>query len=268
MGFLKQSFLLFLALSYAFTVGAQPFSGNWQGTLASPQNQAHSYPSTLALRVDGAKVTGTILMQGTGVTDTYVLQGSIQGNQAAGTATYPTDGTVFQFEAMITNGQLIMAIGQNKVASMAGTFVRADNSTTGQRKAEPTVSKNVPADGLARNTRLTGTWATTSYYGSSGFSSSVRTTLIFFPDGRMGSGGSSANASYEGAGGSSNVNSSGNGVEVAEGVSWYTKGDQIWLHATRKNIPDEVFGKFSIADNGRNMLLYRGNGKKIYERVN
>ncbi|MEZ0540740.1 hypothetical protein [Fibrella arboris] len=250
----------------SLAVCAQQLAGSWQGALTSPQQPTVSYPTTISFQQTGSQLMGTVRMQSAGVTETYSIKGNVQGNQATGTATYPKDGTTFQFEGMLTNGQLVIAFGLNNVAVMTGTLTRPGTLETS--KTENVPSRSVPADKLARDARLAGTWATTSYYGSgTQFYSSTRTMIVFFPDGRIGSGGASVNASYSGDAGSVNGGSSGSGVQMAEGAAWYTKGDQIWVHATRGKEPDQLLGRYSLSDNSQQMLLYQGNGKKIYERV-
>ncbi|MBO0938155.1 hypothetical protein J2I47_16505 [Fibrella sp. HMF5335] len=259
---------LWFILSSPPSLQAQKLVGSWQGTLVLSQNAVMTFPATITFRLNSAQLTGTLVMQAQGVAETYTLQGTTQNDQAAGTATYPKDGAVFQFEALLTNEQLAFGVGLNNAPIMAGTFKRAGQASV-PNQLKNALPPNTATDGLARNARLVGVWATTSTYQSGAdFYGSTRSTLVFFADGRLGSGGSSANASYSGNAGSSSGNSSGGGVTVAEGVRWYTKGDQIWLHATQQKVPDELYGRFSMAENGENMLLYRGNGKKLYERVN
>ncbi|MBO0933348.1 hypothetical protein [Fibrella aquatilis] len=247
---------------------AQSLGGtSWQGTLTSAQNTALAYPSTITFRVEGTQLTGSIIMEAQGLKELYVLQGIAQGGQAAGTATYPKDGSVFQFEAQLNGAQLAFGVGLNNTPIMAGMLSRLG---AGGRAAAPQAQRSTPTapnDRLPRDGRLVGVWAHTSSYRSEGLHASTRTLLYFFPDGRLGSGGGQALASYDGADGSSSLNTGADGVNVEQGLVWYTKGNQIWLHATQQKVPDQVWGQFVLSSNGQGMHLNRGTGNVLYERT-
>ena len=264
------------------TSPAQSLGGtSWQGTLVSSQNQALTYPATVTFRVEGTQLTGSVIMEGQGVKELYVLQGMAQGGQGAGTATYPKDGSVFQFEAQLNGAQLAFVIGLQNTPIMVGTFARigaggrvaspqARNPTTAGQAA-PSPQRAAPADRLPRNNRLVGVWVHTNSYGSSGFYSSTRNYRYFFPDGRLGFRAGQASASYSGADGSSSVGSGADEVTIEQGVIWYTKGQEIWIHIIQQpigaKVPDQKWAEFFINDNGSGMHLNLGKGNILYERT-
>ncbi|MEZ0486118.1 hypothetical protein [Fibrella aquatica] len=267
------STLLFLVISSSALL-AQTFSGNWQGAIAAVQNPQQEFPSSMSLRVAGNQLTGSVTAKVPTGTETYRVTAQIQGTEAAGTVTDLAAGTSMNLEMVLKDGKLIIAFGLNHVASVMGAFVPqgGEGKATAPQPRNPTAAEqavpNPKADGLPRNARLVGTWAHTSNYGSSGFYSSTRTLLVFYPDGRLGSGGGQAHASYEGVNGSSNVNTGANAVNVVPGAVWYTKGDKIWVHATQQKVPDEAWGRFVMTSDGRAMHIFRGNSRTLYERTN
>ncbi|WP_375443385.1 hypothetical protein [uncultured Fibrella sp.] len=269
---LKVSILSFITLFASTTGSAQSLGGtSWQGRLVSTQNQSLSYPATVTFSVVGTELTGSVIMESQGVKDLYVLQGRAKDGQAAGTATYPKDGSIFQFEAQLTGAQLAFAVGLNNTPIMTGTLTRLG---AGGREVGPQARANVPdqqraQDRLPRNNRLMGVWVYSSTYRSGGdFRFTSRSFLYFYPDGRLGSSTGEAAASYDGAAGSSYMNTGADGVTIEPGVVWYTKGNQIWLHATQQKVADGIWGDYFINDNGSGMHLNRGRGNKLYERVN
>jgi hypothetical protein len=267
-----QPFFILFFVIYSAGLSAQSFSGVWHGKIATAQDQTVSMPATITFRLSGSQLTGNMILQNDGVSEHYTLAGTVQGKQAVGSVTYPTDGSVFQFEGLLQNNQFVMAIGLLGVPVLAGTFARPINSpnqpikqgpatTTPRPNAPPT---SVSADGLPRNQRLAGAWGYTRRYSSGDFYGSTRTVLIFFPDGRMGNGGSSGNASLP----NSSVSSTADGIEVWQGVRWYTKGEQIWLrYAGKGSAADQLYSEFAMTMNGQTMMLYRNGGKQLYERV-
>jgi len=151
---LKISTLLFFILFASVTGSAQSLGGtSWQGTLASAQNQSLMYPATVTFRVEGTQLTGSIIMESQGVKELYVLQGMAQGGQAAGTATYPKDGAVFQFEAQLNGTQLVFAVGLNNTPIMTGTLARLGAggraNVPSQQRAAPVASAKRPTSGIA-----------------------------------------------------------------------------------------------------------------------
>lgn len=95
------SLLCLLLTGSAF---GQSLNGTWQGAMAPVGNTGQTVQGTATLRVKGETLTGNLIVQTNGITDSYTLQGRVQGEQTMGTATYPADGSVFQFEAAIQNG--------------------------------------------------------------------------------------------------------------------------------------------------------------------
>lgn len=129
---------------------AQSLGGtSWQGTLVSTQNQALTYPAIITFRTEGTQLTGSVIMEGQGVKELYVLQGMTQGGQTAGTATYPKDGSVFQFEAQLNGAQLAFVVGLQNTPIMTGTFARIG---AGSRGASPQAQRTQPAAPAKRPT--------------------------------------------------------------------------------------------------------------------
>ena len=267
---MKQLSTLFFLFVSSPILLAQTFSGNWQGAIAGVQNPQQEFPASMLFRVAGNQLTGSVTAQVPTGTETYRVNAQIQGTQAAGTVTDVAANTSMNIELILKDGKLIVAFGLNNVATIMGAFVRQG----GAGKAANPQAGNVPspalppADRLPRNARLVGAWAHTSSYRSTDFHASTRTLLVFYPDGRLGSGGGQTNASYDGANGSTTANSGANGINILTGAVWYNKGDQIWLHATQQKVPDEVWGRFVMTENGQAMHLFRGNSRTLYERTN
>lgn len=242
---------------------AQSVVGTWQGAMTLPQNESVQLPATLVLRQAGDACTGELTVELNGTRETYAVQASRQQNRLMGTATYPEQRAVYQFEAMPQAGKLLVGVGLPNGAAMGGVFTR-QTASTAQRPGPPSgLAGPDRADGLPRNNRLVGAWAHSRYYGSGDFYGSVRTTLVFYPDGRLGSGESSASA---GMGGSS-VSSDSEGVQVLEGVRWYTKApEQIWIRAVGGGA-DRLYAEYGMSADGQKILLYRNGGKQLYKRI-
>lgn len=273
---LKISLLLITTVFASVTGSAQSLGGtSWQGTLASTQNPSLAYPSIVTFHIEGTQLTGSIIMEGQSAKELYVLQGRTQGNQAAGTATYPKDGSVFHFEAQLNGTQMAFVVGLNNTPIMTGTFARI--GAGGRAGANPLARTN-PAtsgqnalnrpDNLPRNNRLVGAWVHSSTYRSGDFHSSTRSFRYFFPDGRLGYRSGEATASLDGADGSGYLNTGSDGVNIEQGVVWYTKGREVWIHVTQQKIPDQKWAEFFINDSGSAMHLNLGKGNILYERTN
>jgi hypothetical protein len=265
---LRVSTLILIGIIVQLAAKAQTFSGTWRGSLGSTQNQGVFMPATLTFGLSGRRVTGTLLIENNGVNEKYIVEGTVQDNQAAGAVSYPTDGSTFQFEGVIQNSQLILVIGLLGLPVLTGTFSQPGSAPVFNQTEtkSPLYSKAAPAnaDGLPRNQRLAGSWVYTRRYSSGEFYGSTRTILIFYPDGRLGSG-STGNASL----GSNSVNSSSDGIDIMQGVRWYSKGEQIWLRQPGKGAAsDQLFSEFGMATDGQKIMLYRNGGKQLYERLN
>lgn len=257
-------FVLILFLMSSDLIQAQSVVGTWQGTMTSPQNESVQVLSTLTIRQAGTAYAGELVLQLNGARETYTVSAAMQNNLLVGTATYPANQTAYQLEAMLQNGQLIVGIGLLNIPAMGGVFNKVAKTAAAGSSAKPGgTSAGGGPDGLPRNSRLVGVWAHTRHYGSGEFYGSVRTTLIFYPDGRIGSSDSSGNASL----GGSSVSSNSEGVQILEGVRWYTKGtEQIWI----RNVGgggDRLYAEYGMAADGQKMLLYRNGGKQIYYRA-
>lgn len=245
---------------------AQSFVGIWQGTLLGSQDQSIQVASRLTLRQEGNNYLGNLVMWlPNGTEESYGIKAVLVNNILAGTATFPSDNTSYQIECVFQGDKLVVAVGLLTVPVMGGVFTKGQQSVRA-----PQMKKNEPSavgssDGLFRSNRLVGAWAHTRYYGSGEFYGSVRTTLIFYPDGRMASGSSSGNASL----GGSSVSSTSDGIQIMEDVRWYSKGaEQIWLRYTGRGAgTDKLFAEYGISSDAQKILLYRNGGKQLYQRV-
>jgi hypothetical protein len=265
--------LLFVGTLLTTNGLAQSFGGtSWQGALASTQNPSLTYPTVLTFRVEGTQLTGSAIMAGQGVQELYVLQGMTQGVQAAGTATYPKDGSVFQFEAQLNGAQMVFVVGLNNTPILTGTFARLGSSAarpSASRVGSPQARANVPAaDRLPRNPRLVGVWVHSNTHRSgSDFRFTSRSFRYFYPDGRLGTSSGQASASLDNDYGSAHANTDEGEVTIEPGVVWYTKGGEIWLHATQQKMPDQKWAEFYINDTGSAIHLNLGRGNILYERM-
>ncbi|MEZ0609273.1 hypothetical protein ACAW74_12190 [Fibrella sp. WM1] len=252
----------------------QSLSGTWQGPMAPPANPVQAVQCTVVWQVTGSTLTGSLTAQANGTTDNYTLQGRVQGSQAAGTATYPADGSVFQFEAAIQNGQLLLAIGQTGKVLMSGQLVRS-TAKSGQAVATaPRPATAAKPDGLYRDPALVGTWQTTSNYGGGltdgGFYGSTSSAMILNADGSFGDGGSSGYASGSGvsvqSSGGSNPNSAIAKLN-AMGARWYTKGNVIYVRVRVNGQQQDVPTSKYYVENGRMLLTDQKTGQKtLYTR--
>lgn len=148
---------LFLALFGTFCslrLYAQSLTGVWRGSLTSPFNPSLTLPGVLSLRQTGPQVRGELVLQADGMQEKYVLQGTAEGNHAVGTATFPAQNVVFQFEVLLSNGQLITAVGLNSLPVLAGTLAR-DGYSTGQAVV-PGPKTASPRPSANRDSRVVG----------------------------------------------------------------------------------------------------------------
>jgi hypothetical protein len=252
----------------------QGLGGTWTGSLVSADNSATALGSTVVLRVSGEKLSGTVRVQSGNKLDEYTLQGTTNGQGAQGTATYPADGTVFQFEAALQSGQLLFAIGLNGTAIRSGTLIRDVAGTSSARKQATSNIASKP-DGLNRDPALIGAWRTSSNYGGGitdgGFYGSTSTTLMLNADGTLGDGGSSGYASGSGV----SVESSGGGNAnlfaqlAAAGARWFTKGNQVYIRLQVNNQTQDVPASKYYVENGKMLITDLKSGKKtLYYKVN
>ncbi|QIP13425.1 hypothetical protein G8759_12695 [Spirosoma aureum] len=274
---MKHFFIRLIALFSVigpYQLFGQGFGGTWTGSLVSADNSATALGSTVFLRVSAEKLNGTVRVQSGNKQDEYTLQGTTNGQQSQGTATYPADGTVFQFEAALQSGQLLFAIGLNGTAIRSGIFTRDVAGTSGARKPA-TSSIASKTDGLNRDPALIGAWRTSSNYGGGitdgGFYGSTSTTLMLNADGTLGDGGSTGYASGSGV----SVESSGGGNAnlfaqlAAAGAKWFTKGNLVYIRLQVNNQTQDVPASKYYVENGKMLITDLKSGKKtLYYKVN
>lgn len=251
---------------------AQALNGTWAGSLVSPTNASASLQSTVLLRITGQQLSGELRVQIGEKQDLYVLKGTTTGNQSQGTATYPTDGSVFQFETALQQNQLLFAVGQNGTALLSGTLTRSSAAAAVKPNAATSPAGN---DGLYRDPNLIGAWRTESNYGGGvtdgGFYGSTSSTMILRADGTFGDGGSSGYASGSGV----SVQSSGKGNSdlyaqlAAAGARWFTKGNMFYVRLNVNGQMQDIPSSKYYVENGRVLLTDLKSGKKtLYTKVN
>ncbi|GAB3998481.1 hypothetical protein GCM10028807_46300 [Spirosoma daeguense] len=246
---------------------AQGLTGSWTGALVSPANASASLPGTIVLRISGQQLSGELRVQVGSKQDLYVLKGVANGLQGKGTATYPVDGSVFEFETALQQNQLLFAVGQNGTALLSGTLIRSGATSAGK----PTTASTPPtnSDGLYRDPNLIGAWRTDNNYGGGvtdgGFYGSTSSTMVLYADGTLGDGGSSGYASGSGV----SVTSSGGGNSqlyaqlAAAGARWFTKGNLFYVRLKVNGQMQDVPSSKYYVENGKVLITDLKTGKKI-----
>ncbi|GAB3714949.1 hypothetical protein GCM10027592_55120 [Spirosoma flavus] len=253
---------------------AQTIQGMWTGSLVSPANASASLQSMVVLRITGQQLSGELRVQVADRQDVYVLKGTTNGTQGQGTATYPTDGSVFQFETALQQNQLLFAVGQNGSAVLSGTLVRS-NTTAAAKPNAATSSASVSNDGLYRDPNLIGAWRTENNYGGGvtdgGFYGSTSSTMILRADGTFGDGGSSGYASGSGVSVQSSEKSNSDLYMqlAAAGARWFTKGNLFYVRLKVNGQMQDVPSSKYYVENGKVLLTDLKTGKKmLYVKVN
>ncbi|GAB4037267.1 hypothetical protein GCM10028809_51850 [Spirosoma gilvum] len=258
---------------------SQTLAGNWSGVLSSPNAPSANLQSVITFRILAKQLTGELRVQSGGKQDQYVLKGTVEGVQAQGTATYPTDGTIFQFETQLQDNQLLFAVGQNGTALMSGMLTRTDsNVKAGLSSSSPKPAMPTPvgkADGLYRDPNLIGAWRLETNYGGGitdgGFYGSTSSTVLLNADGTLGDGGSSGYASGSGV----SVQSSGSGNSqvyaqlAAAGARWFTKGNLFCLRLKVNGQMQDVPSARYYVENGKVLITDLKTAKKtLYYKAN
>lgn len=245
-----------LLLSTLLISAAQPFSGDWQGQLKSP---AQTVAATLRLIPKGQQLGGRLDIAG----DTYTLAGTITGNKASGTMTYPTDGSTFPFTMQLTGTTLQVNITAFGVG-MVGAFTRS----TGTGTTTAAVS-----DKLYRDPALIGAWQTSEQYGgganSGGFYGGSTSTMILNADGSFGDGGST---SYISGSNSSGISQGKDNQVIAQlnamGAKWFTKGNIFYVRIRQNGtVQDIPSSKYYVENNNALLTDLKTGAKTLYRRV-
>lgn len=267
-------FLSFILFTSSRLLG-QGMSGTWAGTLGSPANSAISLQSAILWKVSGQQINGELQIRAGERVDQYQLQGTITNTKAKGTATYPVDGSIFQFETTLLNGQLLVKLGQNGNVTMSGTLTRANvGEKPGETRVAPSNS-TASTDGLYRDPALVGAWQTSSNYGGGGtdggFYGSTSSIMILKADGTFGNGGSSGYASGAGV----SVQSSGKGNSIlyaqlaAVGARWFTKGNLFCVRLRVNGQMQDVPSAKYYVENGKLLITeLKSSRKTLYYKTN
>lgn len=267
-------FLPLICMVLASPAFGQSIGGSWQGSMAPVDNVGQTVHCTATLRVVGEILTGNLIVQANTTTDSYTLQGRVQGNQATGTATYPADGSVFQVEAAIQQGQLLLAVGQNGKALMRGQLSKTTAKSGQPAPTDPRPSATAKPAGLYRDPALVGAWQTTANYGGGltdgGFYGSTSSIMLLNADGSFGDGGSAGYASGSGVSVQSSGGTTANSAIArlnAMGARWYTKGNVIYVRVRANGQQQDVPTSTYYVENGRMLLTDPKTGKKtLYTR--
>ncbi|OIN55831.1 hypothetical protein BLX24_27945 [Arsenicibacter rosenii] len=235
---------------------AQPFSGDWQGQLKSP---AQTVAATLRLIPKGQQLGGRLDI----ASDMYTIAGTITGNKATGTMTYPTDGSTFPFTMQLTGTTLQVNITAFGVG-MVGAFTKSTGAGT---------VTAATSDKLYRDPALIGAWQTSEQYGgganSGGFYGGNTSTMILNADGSFGDGGST---SYISGSNSSGI-SQGKGNQViaqlnAMGAKWFTKGNIFYVRIRQNStVQDIPSSKYYVENNNALLTDLKTGAKTLYRRV-
>ncbi|WP_157634570.1 hypothetical protein [Spirosoma panaciterrae] len=258
---------------------SQTLVGSWSGLLSSPNAPGATLQSVISLHSMGRQLSGELRVQSAGKQDQYVLKGMAEKQQAQGTATYPTDGTVFQFEAQLQNNQLLFAVGQHGNVLMSGVLIRLETPSTVGKSPQATritpPALSAKPEGLYRDPALIGAWRLETNYGGGitdgGFYGSTSSTLLLNADGTLGDGGSSGYASGAGV----SVQSSGSGNTqlytqlAAAGAKWYTKGNLFCIRLKVNGQWQDVPSANYYVENGKVLITDLKTGKKtLYSKAN
>jgi hypothetical protein len=195
----------------------------------------------------------------------FKITGDINGNRMAGDAVEQTLGLKFtllgELKGNIIDFKLIMNI--------LGLTSETPFSVT--RKSKATDSKTVSSatnvanstNNTSRDSKVAGRWTKNesynSGYGDNFMGANFSQSIIFFADGGVADGGSSATMSGSNYSGKSK---DGGSNQAVPGLVWHTKDNQIFLTFTQDGKSQtESLGKYYIENN--KMLITLANGNKV-----
>lgn len=251
-------FTLVLATFWAGAMAQNPFVGTFTG-MANGDNISLTLQTTSANTLVGKMKDSQ---------QTYDVNATTNGVKMEGTAIEKTLGLTFFLNGTLQNNRLAMSmtievLGQKQ--AMQVEFTKQGGISSAAKVSEPTpqyAKPKMPVNGKI-DPNLVGKWANEQMYnsGSGGnfFGGSTTQSLIFFADGSLSDGGSSATVS--GSNYYGNSTDKGQSAPLPN-VSWYVQNQHIFIIATENGQTQTVdLGKYYI-ENGA-MLITGNNGKKL-----
>ena len=255
-----KSALFFLLTTALFSVGKSqnPFVGTFTGVLNGDN-------ITLVLQSSTKNVL-TGKMQDS--QQTYGVNGTSNASKMVGTAVEKTMNLTFQLDGTITGNHLLMnltieVLGQKQAMQVDFTKQGVANSSAKVDKQTPQYNMPKMPSGGKIDPNVVGKWVNEQHYNSGSgadFMGSTSTqSLIFFADGSMSDGGSSATVS----GSNYYGNSTDNGQpKPLPNVRWYVQNQHIFIMGTENGQTQTAdLGKYYI-ENGA-MLITGNNGQKL-----
>lgn len=192
----------------------------------------------------------------------YDVTGTISNNSFTGQAIEPKLGLQFAMSGTLQLNVFNAILSFDFLGEKHDMGVIFNKRKTTNQTVTPNKTAKIPSK--PRDGNVVGTWVKESNY-SSGYSSNgsygamnTRESLVFYADGSMADGGSSAVVGGSNFSGSS----SGAGSGVVPGLYWWTENSKIYLNITEGGNSQQLeLGKYYI-ENGR-MLITGANGEKI-----
>ena len=251
-------FCLTVATFFSIGTAQNPFIGTFIGVLNGDN-------ITLVLQSSTQNVLTGIMQDSQ---QTYVVNGTSNGPKMVGTAVEKTMNLTFQLNGTITENHLLMnltveILGQKQ--AMQVDFMKqgaANSAAKVDKQTPPYNAPKIPSGGKI-DPNVVGKWINEQHYnsGSGGnfMGSTTTQSLIFFADGSMSDGGSSAMVS----GSNYYGNSSDNGQPIPlPNVRWYVQNQHIFIIGTENGQTQTAYlGKYYI-ENGA-MLITGNNGQKL-----
>ncbi len=230
-------------------------AGNWEGQVSG---EAGSLKSTMQLTVNGSLLSGTLNLLQNQVTESYVMEGTIQGNQAKGTLAF-NGQKAMTFELQIASGRADLGIFVYNQKLFKGEFSKVTASNSNRSVPDP-------GSGLKRDPALTGKW----YRETTWAGGSNTEYFLFNADGTMDGYTTAMVAAYS-------RNASGNSIDQgskmpemeklkALGARWYSHNQKFCVRfMTDGKVTDQCTSRYSFID-GVLKLTDLSTGKVLYYR--
>ncbi|MDX1908069.1 MAG: hypothetical protein SF053_13620 [Bacteroidia bacterium] len=240
----------FLLLILIWNHGCTPPAPTWAGTYTGT---ASGEPLTLTITPGDGKILTGKLDDGYQAFD---FEAVTKGDSFIGKATLAQNNILVPFTGA-RNAETLTGTLTVQGQQIAVTLQKqADNSP-----ADPAAPPQDTPPTASRETRdpaLAGTWEYQENRSDPFGGSSFNQRMVLFADGGFGDGGSDASVSGGGGSGLSTDNT----VTRIPGVTWYTRGSDLYLTATQNGKTEtEKLGKYFIQ--GGNMMITTDDGRKI-----
>jgi hypothetical protein len=192
----------------------------------------------------------------------YEVTAVNNGNAIQGKALEKTLNLTFNLSGVLNNTQLTMqmTLNYNGQTAQFDIVFNKKGGNSPQNVASNNINIKFPV-GATHDANVVGMWAKNETYNSGSgdnfMGANFQQTMIFYADGSVGDGGSSASMS-----GSNYSGSSSGAGKALPGLYWYTIGNQLYLFATQNGQSETVhLGKYYI-ENGA-MLITGTNNVKL-----